>query len=90
MIECLSRAFHTGVEQYARDRGRELTLVDGRYLTMTLSYEQVLYEWERVQDVILRRVADGDHHWPRRRSTRPFSGQTERRGRLGDAPLAPS
>lgn len=75
VIECLSRAFHTGIEQYAHDRERELNLVDGRYLTMTLSYEQVLYDWARVQDVILRRVADGDHRWPRRRSTRSFSGQ---------------
>lgn len=75
VIECLSRAFHTGVEQYARDRERELNLVDGRYLTMTLSYEQVIYDWDRVQDVILRRVADGDHRWPRRGFPRPFSGE---------------
>ena len=90
VIECLSRAFHTGVEQYARDRERELTLVDGRYLTMTLSYEQVLYDWERVQDVILRRVADGDHHWPRRRSARPFSGRTGTARPSAGPPLAPS
>lgn len=68
VIECLSREHHTGVENYARDRSRELRMVDGGYLQLTLSYEQVMFQWPEVERVILRRLADRDHLWPRTRS----------------------
>lgn len=74
VIECHSKAHHTGVENYARDRDRDLSLVDGDYLVLTLSYEQVLLDWPRVEAVIRRRVAAGDHLWPR--SSRRNSGDT--------------
>jgi very-short-patch-repair endonuclease len=65
VIECHSRAHHTGAENYARDRQRELALVDAGYLVLTLSYEQVLYEWPEVQAVIRRKLARREHLWPR-------------------------
>ncbi|MGX5682153.1 hypothetical protein [Schumannella luteola] len=70
VIECLSREHHTGVENYASDRGRELRMIDGRLLTMTLSYEQVMFQWSEVERVILGRIADRDHLWPRSRHPR--------------------
>lgn len=68
MIECHSRAHHTGVENYARDRARELKLLDAGYLAMTVSYEQVFYDWPAVERVILGIIARGAHRWPRKRT----------------------
>jgi very-short-patch-repair endonuclease len=65
VIECHSRAHHTGIENYARDRERELSLVDAGYLVLTLSYEQVLYDWPKVEAVIRRKLASREHLWPR-------------------------
>ena len=65
VIECHSRKHHTGVTNYANDRRRELALLDGNYVVMTLSYEQVLYDWPAVEAVIRRKVAAREHLWPR-------------------------
>lgn len=67
VIECDSREFHTGVENYARDRRRDLDLTAAGYLVIRLTYEQVVYGWRDVEPMILKLVRAGRHHWPRRR-----------------------
>lgn len=49
MIECDSREHHTGIENYQRDRARDLRLVaDGRRV-VRLTYEQVFHQWPTTQ-----------------------------------------
>lgn len=67
VIECHSRAHHTGVEAYARDRRREIALVGEGLRPLTVSYEQILFEWAEVERVILGLVGRREHVWPRRR-----------------------
>lgn len=64
MIECDSRAHHTGEENYARDRGRDLLLIgDGNHV-LRLSYEQVFYQWPRTQSILVRILAARVHRRP--------------------------
>lgn len=72
VIECHSRAHHTGIENYARDREREMALIDENYLTMTLSYEQVMFDWDRAESIIRGIVARRDHLWPGARGRAQF------------------
>ena len=66
VIECNSKAHHTGVVNYARDLAKGLVLVKEDYVLMSLSYEQVLYEWPLVEQAIRAVIARRDHLWPRR------------------------
>lgn len=64
MIECDSRAHHTGVENYQRDRRRDLILtVDGRRV-LRLSYEQVFLEWPATRRMLSRLVQARMHRRP--------------------------
>ena len=72
VIECHSRAHHTGIENYARDREREMALVDENYLTMTRSYEQVMFDWDRAVSIIRGIIARRDHLWSGSRSRAQF------------------
>lgn len=56
MVECDSREHHTGVENYQRDRLRDLALVaDGRRV-VRLTYEQVFFQWPTTQQFLSRLV----------------------------------
>ena len=66
VIECHSKAHHTGVENYARDRERELALIAQGYIVLTLSYEQIMFDWPAVEKVIRDLIASRAHLNPRR------------------------
>jgi very-short-patch-repair endonuclease len=65
VIECDSHAFHDGDEAAQRDYDRDLALIEKDYLVLRLNYRQIVYEWERVEPIILGLVA-------RRRHLRPL------------------
>ena len=56
MIECDSRAHHTGEENYARDHGRNLVLVSDDNTVLRLTFEQVFYQWPRTQAFLTRMI----------------------------------
>lgn len=64
VIECDSHQFHDGGEAAQRDYDRDLGLIEKDYLVLRLNYRQIVYEWERVEPIILGLVA-------RRRHLRP-------------------
>ena len=68
VIECDSKKWHTGSEKYHADRNRDRILIGLGYLPMRITYEMVMFDWPETERVILRRVAQRDHLWPRRRS----------------------
>ncbi len=46
LIECDGRAYHSDVETFRNDRRRDrMTMID-RWLTMRLTYDDVLYNWD--------------------------------------------
>lgn len=64
MIECDSRAHHTGEESYARDHDRNLVLVSDDNRVLRLTYEQVFYRWPRTQEYLLRMLHARLHRRP--------------------------
>lgn len=56
MIECDSRAHHTGEENYARDHRRNLVLVSDDNTVLRLTFEQVFYQWPRTQAFLTRMI----------------------------------
>lgn len=52
MIECDSRAHHTGEENYARDHGRNLLLVADDNHVLRLTFEQIFYQWNHTQRML--------------------------------------
>lgn len=64
LIECDSRAHHTGEENYARDRRRDLVAVGDDNKVLRLSYAQVFYQWPETQGVLNRIVAARLHRRP--------------------------
>ena len=68
VIECDSREWHTGAERYHADRNRDRKLIGLNYLPMRITYEMVMFDWPETERVILRRIAQRDHLWPRRRN----------------------
>jgi very-short-patch-repair endonuclease len=69
VIECDSREFHTAEDRYRADRRRDRTLIGLHYLPMRLTYEMVMFDWPETERVILTRIAQRDHLWPRRSKT---------------------
>jgi hypothetical protein len=57
VVELDSRAFHTGVDAYERDRARDLAALGLAYPTLRLTYRQVIDDWTDTQcklaDVLL-------------------------------------
>jgi very-short-patch-repair endonuclease len=66
VIECDSKAWHSGDDRYFEDRRRDRKLIGLDYLPMRITYEMVVFDWAETERVILRRVAQRDHLWPRR------------------------
>jgi very-short-patch-repair endonuclease len=69
VIECDSREFHTAEDRYRADRRRDRKLIGLNYLPMRLTYEMVMFDWPETERVILTRIAQRDHLWPRRSET---------------------
>jgi very-short-patch-repair endonuclease len=69
VIECDSREFHSAEDRYRADRRRDRKLIGLHYLPMRLTYEMVMFDWPETERVILRRIAQRDHLWPRRSRT---------------------
>jgi very-short-patch-repair endonuclease len=67
VIECDSQEFHSGDEAQERDYDRDLALIDGDFLVLRLRYRHVVYEWERVESIILGLIRRGRHLNPRHR-----------------------
>ncbi len=53
IIECDSRAHHTGEETYQRDRARDLVAAALGYRVIRLTWEQVFLDWEATQMLLL-------------------------------------
>lgn len=63
VLEVDGREWHSGAAAYARDRSRDLALIECGCLVLRLSYDQVMGEWTRVIAVIRRLVARQEHRW---------------------------
>ena len=72
IIECDSAQFHDGDESQERDYERDLLLIDGDYLVLRLRYRHVIYEWDRVEPIILGLIRRGRHLNPRHRTAPEF------------------
>jgi len=69
VIECDSEAFHGDDEGQERDYDRDLVLLDGDFLVMRLRYRHVVYEWDRIEPIILGLIRRGRHLNPRHRGS---------------------
>lgn len=61
LIECDSISHHTSLENYRNDRRRDRNALVGRWLTMRLTYDDVVYGWDEVIADI-RAITDSDRH----------------------------
>lgn len=65
LIECDGESYHSDKAAYGNDRRRDrMTMLD-RWMTMRLTYDDVLYGWDQVLEEI-RSVARSDRHRIRR------------------------
>lgn len=62
ILELDSREHHLGAG-YEKDRTRDLHATDRGYLPLRVSYRRVMYDWQSVEDVVLRLVRRGEHVW---------------------------
>lgn len=60
IVECDSKEFHTGAPDYQKDRTRDRKSLAAGYITIRLTYEDVMYRWAEVLadvlDVVKRRA----------------------------------
>ncbi|WP_018177851.1 endonuclease domain-containing protein [Jongsikchunia kroppenstedtii] len=68
IVECDSVAFHTGAENYQRDRDRDRRAAVDGYITIRLTYNDILYRWDAVLADILDLVKRREH---RRKPRKP-------------------
>lgn len=61
ILECDSRAHHTGVTTYATDRARDLRALELGYFTTRLTHWMVFAGWRRTSDTLLRVIRSGRH-----------------------------
>ncbi|PYE20208.1 hypothetical protein DFR67_102346 [Williamsia limnetica] len=61
LIECDSVTHHTSLENYRNDRRRDRTALVNKWMTMRLTYDDVLYGWDEVMADI-RAITDSDRH----------------------------
>lgn len=64
VLECDSVAHHTDLAAYTRDRARDQELVKLGYSVIRLTYAQVMYDWPRVEGLILTLVRRKAHLKP--------------------------
>jgi len=68
IVECDSVQFHTGVDNYQRDRDRDRRSTADRYVTVRLTYNDVMYRWDEVFADILDLIQRREH---RRKPLKP-------------------
>lgn len=61
ILECDSRAHHTGVDTYATDRARDLRALELGYFTTRLTHWMVFAGWRRTSSTLLRVIRSGRH-----------------------------
>lgn len=64
VIECDSAAFHDGY-QSTRDYDRDLELIASGYIVLRLRYRHVIFEWDRVEGIVMSIVRARRHLWRR-------------------------
>ncbi|HEX2857940.1 MAG TPA: DUF559 domain-containing protein [Propionibacteriaceae bacterium] len=57
VLEVDSRAHHTDLVSYQRDRLRDLKLLASGYVVIRVTWEQVMFRWEEVEPLILAAAA---------------------------------
>ena len=70
LIECDSKAHHTSLADYQNDRRRDRKALVDRWLTMRITYDDVLYGWDEVLADI-RSITRTDRHRIRRHKRSP-------------------
>lgn len=61
LIECDSKNHHTSLANYQNDRRRDRAALRGKWMTMRITYDDVLYGWEGVLDDV-RAITRTDRH----------------------------
>ena len=61
LLECDSKLHHTSLADYQKDRRRDRKALSGRWMTMRLTYDDVLYDWDEVVADILS-ITRPDRH----------------------------
>ncbi len=61
IVECDSRQHHADPGGYRNDRRRDRAALVGRYLSLRLTYEEIVYDWPAVMADILVLIRRGDH-----------------------------
>lgn len=61
IIECDSRAHHTGEETYTKDRARDLRALELGYFTSRLTHHMCFGGWSRTSQTLLRVIRSGRH-----------------------------
>ncbi|MHA7985440.1 DUF559 domain-containing protein [Rathayibacter sp. CAU 1779] len=64
IIECDSAGYHDGYNS-ERDYDRDLRLLERGFLVVRLKYRHIMYDWARVEQIILALVRSGQHLWSR-------------------------
>jgi hypothetical protein len=67
VIECDGKPFHEPDEASERDYDRDIVLVRDDRIVLRLRYRHIVYEWDRIEQIILEIVRSGRHRWPRNR-----------------------
>ncbi len=65
LIECDSKSHHTSLANYRNDRRRDRVALEHGWLTMRLTYDDVLYDWDGVLGSI-RAITLPERHRMRR------------------------
>jgi very-short-patch-repair endonuclease len=66
IIECDSRQYHTGEEQYAKDHARDLAAASRGYRVTRLTWSQVVMQWKQTEARLEKSLRRRDHHRQRR------------------------
>ena len=75
VIETDGKEHHLGA-QFARDRHRDAELLRRGYLVLRLTWADVLFDWPRIEALILEVIRRGDHRGEVRRSAWIGDGST--------------
>ena len=61
IIECDSRAHHTGEDTYAKDRARDLRALELGYFTSRLTHHMIMGRWSKTSHTLLQVIRSGRH-----------------------------
>ncbi len=64
VLECDSQAYHDGYHA-ARDYDRDLALIEQGFIVLRLQYRHVMFEWEKVEALVMAVVRSDRHLWRR-------------------------